>query len=99
MRLLALFSGSATFLDTSVSKDGKHLPLRRVRFFGRSIRSVSIMRRLVAALATSSALNHENAALVAYFYILNEYHQKKKEKQKKNSKNRKIERKIIIQAS
>jgi hypothetical protein len=29
------------------------------------------MRRLVVALATSSALNHENAALVADFYILN----------------------------
>ena len=40
----------------------------------------SIMRQLVAAWATSSALNHENAALVKYFYILNENHKKNKKK-------------------
>jgi hypothetical protein len=73
----------------------KNIPLRSA-IFGRSIRPASIMRRLVASLATPSALNHENTALVAHFYILNENHQKQTKKQKKNSKNRKIERKIII---
>jgi hypothetical protein len=54
------------------------------------------MHRLVAAWATFSALNHENAAMVAYFYILNENHQNVLKNQKKTSKHHKIEAKIII---
>ena len=57
-----------------------------VRFFGRSIRSESIMRRLVVALATSSALNHENEALVAYFLYFKRKSSSSKKKKKKHQK-------------
>ena len=70
-------------------------PKSHVRFFGRAIRSAPIMRRLVEAWATSSALKHENAALVAYFINFKRKSSPKKGKEK-NSKKHKIEPKIIF---